>query len=234
MLEIEEFENSGFAVLPSFLDSAVVEQLTDGVEALTCGIETKHRGDATFGIRNLLNLAPAAKNLAESPEIRNLVDNIIGKKGRVVRGIFFDKTPEANWKVPFHQDLTIAVRAKVETVGFTNWTIKAGINHVQPPAAILERMLTVRIHLDDTDKNNGALRIVPQSHQNGRLSSQEAQNLKSKNGIVTCQVKRGGTMLMKPLLLHASSASIEPKRRRIIHLEFSAEHLPNNLEWFGS
>ena len=38
-------------------------------------------------------------------------------------------------------------------------------------------------------------------------------------------------MLMRPLLLHASSSSSKPEPRRVIHLEYAADDLPGGLEW---
>src|SRR5262245_7189469 len=86
------------------------------------------------------------------------VEPILGPGAFVVRGLFFDKTPRANWKVSWHQDLTIAVRVRIEAPGFGPWSLKAGVVHVQPPAEILERMATVRLHLDDCSESNGPLR----------------------------------------------------------------------------
>jgi len=46
-----------------------------------------------------------------------------------------------------------------------------------------------------------------------------------------CVVGRGGALLMRPLLLHASSPSQRPAHRRVIHLDFACEQLPNPLKW---
>jgi ectoine hydroxylase-related dioxygenase (phytanoyl-CoA dioxygenase family) len=227
MKSISEFESLGFTLILDFLEPETIEFLAATLETIEFGKETKKRGEAAFGIRNLLNVVPEIRNLAESNRLKELVESILGTQARVVRGIFFDKTPEANWKVPLHQDLTVAVRERIETKGFSAWTNKSGIQHVQPPVSILEKMLTVRIHLDDADETNGALKVVPKSHLCGRVSAEQAHDLREKNGFVLCEVKRCGAMLMKPLLLHASSASIKPKRRRVVHLEFAAEDLPN-------
>jgi ectoine hydroxylase-related dioxygenase (phytanoyl-CoA dioxygenase family) len=155
----------------------------------------------------------------------------LGKDAKVVRAIFFDKTPEANWKVPWHQDLTIAVMEKRETENFTAWTRKAGIWHVQPATAILQKMLTLRFHLDDADETNGALKVVAGSHRR-RLSSAEVQKLPKP--FAFCRASKGDVLLMRPLVVHSSSAGTSPKHRRVIHFEFSAENLPNNLDWYGS
>src|SRR6267378_3304180 len=91
---------------------------------------------------NLLNVLPAARALAYSPVMRSLVEPVLGSRARVIRGIYFDKHQEANWKVAWHQDLTIAVRQQMNIDGYSAWSIKAGIHHVQPPISILQNMLS--------------------------------------------------------------------------------------------
>lgn len=130
----------------------------------------------------------------------------------------------------WHQDLTIVVRERKEVARFGPWTIKADIVHVQPPAKVLECVLAIRFHLDESGPANGPLRVLPGSHKQGRLSSKEVLEL-SKTASVVCTVPRGGALVMRPLLVHASSACVIPKPRRVIHLEFSAEELPEGLEW---
>src|SRR5258708_10336185 len=71
-----------------------------------------------------------------APSIRSLVEPVLGQNAFAVRGLFFDKTQEANWKVPWHQDLTIVVKERLEVQGFGPWSIKEGVPHVQPPVAL--------------------------------------------------------------------------------------------------
>jgi ectoine hydroxylase-related dioxygenase (phytanoyl-CoA dioxygenase family) len=159
---------------------------------------------------------------------------MLGREARVVRGIFFNKTVEANWKVAWHQDLTIAVREQIDVEDYGPWSVKASIVHVQPPIAILENMLTIRVHLDDTDELNGALHVIPGSHKSGRLLAEEIQDWKEKRNSVTCRIERGGAMIMRPLLLHSSSAAIDQRHRRVLHLEYCSAKLPNVLKWYES
>lgn len=123
-------------------------------------------------MRNLLGLSEIGK-LAESDTVGELAKAVLGDDAFPVRGILFDKIPEANWKVPWHQDVTIAVRKKEEIEGFGPWSTKAGILHVQPPPSILERMISIRLHLDRCDESNGALQVIPGSHRYGRISEVE-------------------------------------------------------------
>src|SRR5206468_7563965 len=130
------------------------------------------------------------------------------------------KTPHANWKVAWHQDLSIAVRERLDVAGFGPWSLKNGVVHVQPPREVLESMLTVRLHLDDCGQDNGPLRVVAGSHALGILPPREVQRLVQARPVTTCVVPRGGALLMRPLLLHASSAALRAGHRRVIHLEF--------------
>ena len=227
-----EIEKFGFTTVSQIVDDKQIENLIKDLSAIKTPFNEKT--DRVYGVRNLLNLSQKVKELTENKKVRDLVEKLISKSAQPVRAIFFDKTPDANWKVPLRQDLTIAVKEKRQTDGFSAWTLKAGIHHVQPPVSILEKLLAIRIHLDDADETNGALKVFPKSHKNGRLSASEIQNFRKTNKIKLCKVKRGSALLMRPLLVHSSSAGSNPAHRRVIHIEFSAESLPNGLEWYGS
>ena len=231
----KEIESNGFAVIPRVLDPATVACLVDQLAHVPRSNATKQRGPSYFGIRNLLNIAPFVQELAGSACVRSIVERVAGKQAQVVRGIFFDKTPEANWKVAWHQDLSIAVRHKKELVGFKCWSRKAGITHVQPPAFVLDNILALRLHLDDTTEESGALKVIPGSHRHGRLSSTDIERIKQETPPVNCRVNKGDALVMRPLLLHSSSVSnARSHHRRVIHLEFSSISLPGGLEWHRS
>ena len=150
-----------------------------------------------------------------------------------VRFILFDKTAAENWPVSWHQDLSIAVVERRELEGYRAWTVKNGVCHVQPPVRLLESMVTVRLHLDDAPASNGALRVVPGSHALGRLPSGEVMREVGKRGEVVCACAAGDVLLIKPLLLHASSRSKQSTgHRRVIHIEYARrEDLDARLGW---
>jgi ectoine hydroxylase-related dioxygenase (phytanoyl-CoA dioxygenase family) len=220
-----QIEENGFATIDAYLD-------LDSIERLIVDIAALNIPPSRAGIRNLLDLVPSVRRLSQCQEIRSLVEPILGDTARVVRGIFFDKQPHANWKVPWHQDVTIAVKNYVDIPEFYPWSVKAGVVHVRPPIAILEQMLTVRIHLDRTDASNGALKVMPGSHCQGKLSNSEIDVWKQQSPSISCDLEPGGILLMRPLLLHASSAAIVPSHRRVIHLEYASDRLPSGLEWY--
>ncbi|MDB6016534.1 MAG: protein involved in biosynthesis of mitomycin antibiotics/polyketide fumonisin [Pedosphaera sp.] len=231
---LNDFQRDGFVCLPDLVSSAMVLELISALEEANGGNSgLRHRGRETYAIRNLLESVAAVRSLAESAALKPVVKEVLGAEAFAVRGLLFDKTPEANWKVAWHQDLTIAVKRKLEVTGFGPWSIKAGIQHVQPPVAVLEKMVTVRLHLDDCTEKNGPLQVLPGSHTQGRLNAENIQAWRARASAISCVAGRGGALLMRPLLLHASSAAVRPGHRRVIHLEFAADTLPGGLEWLG-
>jgi hypothetical protein len=219
-----EIEQNGFAIRKAVLSPQLVDSLINTISNLA---QTDKRHG---GIRNLLNKLPAVRELTNSISIKSLVHPILGPNFFPVRAIFFDKVPEANWGVAWHQDLTIAVKEKIEVPGFSSWSKKEGIVHVHPPMEILQQMLTVRIHLDGADENNGALWVVPSSHNQGRLGEEQLAQLTKDSYL--CRVDVGDVLVMRPLLLHSSRKSTHPYHRRVIHLDFANQPLPAPLQWF--
>ena len=226
----ERVRREGFAVVPDVLDEGTLSSFEERLATVEEGEGVLRRG-GVYAIRNLLEVLPAARELADTAAVRALVEPILGAQCFPVRGTLFDKTPEATWKVGWHQDLTIAVRKRVEVEGFGPWSNKAGVVHVQPSVYILEGVLAVRLHLDDCDESNGPLRVLPGSHVFGRLGPGALERWREGVPVVTCLVPRGGAVLMRPLLLHSSPAPRLPRRRRVVHFEYAAAPLPHGLEW---
>jgi len=216
-----EIDLSGFAIIPSFLEQ-------DGLAALERALPESLGENG--GIRNLLDI-PLIADLAERAPVRALVEPILGHDAFPVRAILFDKTPVANWKVSWHQDLTVAVTKRIDVPGYGPWSEKAGVWHVQPPAAVLEGMLAVRVHIDESGVINGPLRVLPGSHRAGKLRDADIPAWRARIAEQICVVPRGGVVLMRPLLLHASSPALEPQHRRVIHIEFASARLAPGLEW---
>jgi ectoine hydroxylase-related dioxygenase (phytanoyl-CoA dioxygenase family) len=210
-------ERDGIAIVQGCLNEFTVARLRESLD------------DTQYGQRNLLKES-VVQELARSREVRSLVASVLGPNCYAVKGILFNKTLKSNWKVPWHQDLTITVQDRIELEDFGPWTTKSGVVNVQPPADVLGGILAIRIHLDANDHQNGPLRVIPGSHKHGRLTGEQIASW-DKSGTVACLVPKGGALLMRPLLLHASSACLLPKSRRVIHLEYSAEDSPSGLRW---
>ncbi|PYY05349.1 MAG: phytanoyl-CoA dioxygenase [Acidobacteria bacterium] len=182
------------------------------------------------GIRNLLDLQ-MIRELACSESVKGLAQSVLGNDCFAVRGIFFDKPSNANWKLCFHQDVTIEVQFRKDAPGFCNWRVKDQIQCVQPPTEILKRIVSVRLHLDDSRSDNGPLRIFRGSHKNGRLTQSQIDQIIESETPVECRVPVGGALMMKPFVVHGSSSALNPTHRRVIHLDYAADDLPHGLEW---
>lgn len=216
-------QEHGFELVPALLNEQQLFSLRDQL-----AVETG------AGQRGLLS-HPAVSELARSPSIIALMSRHLGGQATPVRAILFDKSNDTNWLVPWHQDLTIAVMERADVEGYGPWSVKDGVPHVQPPVGVLRQMLTIRIHLDDCDATNGPLQVIPGSHKAGRLDSAAIQDWRACVKPVLCEAKAGDALLMRPLLLHASSRSTAMDRhRRVLHIEYAACELASPLRWHGA
>jgi ectoine hydroxylase-related dioxygenase (phytanoyl-CoA dioxygenase family) len=183
------------------------------------------------GIRNAEKVFPVVSNLAAHEKVFGLVSGLLAGDVKLVRAIYFDKEPGNNWLVSWHQDRTVALSTRFESEGWGPWTLKDGTIHVQPPIEVLNSMVTVRIHLDDTTRENGCLNVIPNSHELGLLNTGEIHSCASSRDVVPLEVSAGDVVLMRPHILHSSSKSLNLRPRRVVHLEFSDYELPKGVIW---
>jgi ectoine hydroxylase-related dioxygenase (phytanoyl-CoA dioxygenase family) len=225
------FMNDGFQIISGLISDSECDLLASELSALFESQQYSAK-NKIGGVRNLLRNSLRVNETATSAKLVSCLEGLLDRKVFPVRAIFFDKTAESNWRVPWHQDLTIAVVEQIETPSFVAWSVKDGILHVQPPREILESMVTVRLHLDDCNADDGALKIIPRSHLHGKLDAVQIAEWTSKQTSVACEVPKGGALLMRPLLLHSSSPARNPSHRRVLHIEYAVQELPNGLKWF--
>ncbi len=211
------FQQDGVIRVPGVLSPEEVESITRQLPI------------DVAGLRNLLHLDSIA-TLARDARVQALVNGLSPEPLRPVRGLFFDKNPDANWAVAWHQDVAVALEARLDAPGFGPWSVKAGVPHAHAPAELLARMITLRLHLDDCGPENGPLRVIPGSQKEGRLNDAQIERWVS-GPTQECLVNAGDILVMVPLLLHASSPASQPRHRRVLHLEFGPMSLPCGLEW---
>lgn len=150
---------------------------------------------------------------------------------RPVRILVFNKSDNMNWQVPWHQDRVIAVRDMHHVDGFENWTKKVGIWHVEPPIELLQRMIFARVHLDDTDEDNGCLELALDTHEDGVIPASQASKIAQSSPQEICCARRGDVLFVKALTLHRSRASKHATDRRTLRIDYCAEQLPAPLSW---
>jgi len=224
-----EIEEKGYAIINTVYTKDEVANILSAIENTDQTNPAFRKTNDMFAIRRFLHEIPVVKTLLLTDKFQSLITALFGNDYFIVKSIYFDKPAQSNWFVAYHQDLTISVNTKTDIPGFGPWTVKQDQFAVQPPLNILKNNFTVRIHLDDTDENNGALRVVPGSHLKDIYRPETIDWSKEKEG--SCSVKESGIMIMRPLLLHASSRTNNNKKRRVIHIEFSNCVLPHPLQW---
>lgn len=224
------FDQNGFTLLPLVFAPHEIAALIAAISSIAeeCGVRSR---GGIYAVRNLLEVSPPIRELAWSPRIGAIVAAHLGPSAIPVRGTLFDKIVGANWLVPWHQDLTICVAGRADVPGYGPWTKKVGVHHVQPPVAVLEGMLSVRIHLDDCEESNGALRVIPGTHRLGRLTAAQIVEEQHSRASLACVARAGDVMLMRPLLIHASSAASQAAHRRVIHIDYASCQLDGGLRW---
>ncbi len=229
-------QRDGVLVIPSVLSPA---EITDWLTQLESNFAAdlaaiKDRRGAVYAARNILDSLPKVCSIWNHEAIRELLTETLGNDFGLVRGLYFDKHPDRTWSLPWHKDMTIAVKANSLTDDsltsheLTKPTCKSGVPHVEAPESVLQNMLTLRIHLDEVTEDNGPLEVSLGSHHHGKRST-ETHDVKK------ILVQAGDVLAMRPLVSHASGSSTPGthRHRRILHLEFAADrNLPDGFDWY--
>lgn len=215
-----QLATDGFTVVRSLLSEAECDQVSQSLGA----VDTQGAGSRLL-LREAWCEALANKVMGH-PDVRA----VLPTRARAVQCTFFEKSAARNWLVPIHQDLSIPVVDRVDHPALSGWSEKEGTVFVHAPDSVLAQLLAVRVHVDDCSAEDGPLRVVPGSHQFGRVEPANAA-LAGRTAGIAIPARRGDALLMRPLVLHASSKSSGSSLRRVLHFVFGPEMLPLGLAW---
>ena len=221
---MSSFQESGFEFLSDFFS---FEEMIDVDKEISHVEFDCLKG----GFRNAEKKFSSINKLVNSTKLFKKAEDYLEGTPKIVRVILFNKSLKNNWIVPWHQDCTVAVSKKFDLKGWGPWSVKDGLYHVQPPLECLNDMVAFRIHIDDTTKENGSLRILPNSHRFGIMTSDEIGYYVKHNSFLSCELKCGSVLALRPLLLHSSQKTKVNTNRKTIHVEFSRYQLPNDINW---
>ena len=211
---LEQTQRCGYGTIPGIMSETETRYLLKD-------LSTTELPRSRAGIRHVMNL-PGVSGIAHSASVLTPVQAILGKDAIPFRATYFDKSPASNWLVMWHQDTALPLLEKRQTDGWGPWSVKDGVIYAHAPAKALEQVLAVRLHLDDSNSNNGPLRVLPGTHLEGVLTDDQMHQLSETVESVECIVTKGGAVLMRPLVIHASSKSTSGEPRRVIHIEFAS------------
>jgi hypothetical protein len=217
-----KLSENGYEIIENVYSDKEISELIDLAEK--SGVENE------FGVRAFLTDHPEIADKVFTKNLKEVIYSISPNCKKSIKSIYFDKPPNANWIVNWHQDLTINVTHKEDVENYKNWRVKKERTIVQPSLDLLESIFTIRIHLDDCKKENGALRVIESSHKRGVIDIKEWMVNKDGKERV-CEVKKGGILIMKPLTLHSSKRTENQLSRRVIHIELTDKSLPKGLKW---
>jgi ectoine hydroxylase-related dioxygenase (phytanoyl-CoA dioxygenase family) len=203
---------AGFEVIPGVL--------TDAEAGALCRAASAFRRSRA-GARHLMR-DPHVAALAHDRRLLEVASAALGSPAHPYRATLFEKSGKANWLVVWHQDTALPLEGRHEVAGWGPWSTKDGVVYAHAPASALRGIVALRLHLDDSTSENGPLRVIPGSHALGVLTDAGIQALVRRERPHECTVGRGGIVVMRPLLVHASSKSKVPAPRRVLHLEYAS------------
>lgn len=215
------FETDGYAVVAEILSPGECAGFASQV----------HLADAKSGGARDLLVQPWCSDLAVRLRAHCALCEYIPAGHVAVQCNYFEKSAERNWLVPIHQDLSIPVAARVAEPSLRGWSEKDGMLFVRAPVEVLRQLVAVRVHLDDCSLLDGPLRVVPGSHARGVVSDEDAIALRKAGLETACPAAMGAALVLRPLLLHASSKGSGTGRRRVLHFVFGPPELPFGLSW---
>ncbi|MGE5833686.1 MAG: phytanoyl-CoA dioxygenase family protein [Acidobacteriota bacterium] len=212
-MTLPQFSLSGFDVVPAVLDRSELARIVE-----TLGAETVDRSRA--GARHLMRHSIVSR-VAHDPRLLSIARRFVDAEPIPFRATLFDKSPANNWLVVWHQDTALPLRDRCDVPGWGPWSVKGGIAYAHAPASALERVIALRLHIDDSRADNGPLRVLPDTHTLGVLSDAEIGRLSRDVAAVDCVVPAGGIVAMRPLVVHSSSKSETDLPRRVLHIEYA-------------
>ena len=172
----------------------------------------------------------AIAELARDPRLAEIADAVLGAEPIAFRATLFDKSV-ANWLVAWHQDRVLPFREKRDVPGWGPWSLKSGVIHACAPTGALASVVALRLHLDDSTADTGPLRVLPETHAIGVLSDDRIREFAAQVVPVDCIAAQGGVVVIRPLLVHASSKARSSLPRRVLHFEYtSSVFLAEGLE----
>ena len=205
--------NRGYEIIEDVLSGHEIRGLADRLEELR---DQRTRA----GARHLMSL-PAVRTLATDNRLLGIARQRVGETALPFRATLFDKSPDSNWLIVWHQDTTLPLEARVDAPGWGPWSVKAGVPYAHAPAEALERVIALRLSLDDSGPDNGPLRVLPGTHALGVLTDEAIADIASRVEPVDCCVEAGGVVVMRPLAVHSSSKATSERPRRVLHIEYA-------------
>jgi len=227
--EIETFTNQGYFIFENALSKLECDEFKSNLKNIKNTMKIPY-SDRVWGYGNLIDVDPFSK----------VIDNIIIKDfcKEFLKDYFFNHLMVNNksaWigpDVEWHQE------------AFNIETYAPGAD----PVKDWNKFIQFFIPLDDQNKENGCLKIVPNSHKLGllkyediinsnlghkrRVKFEEMQKAYEKYGIKDVELKSGDILIFNHLLIHGSGTNLSPFDRKAIVLQAQSKNFEKNDKLF--
>lgn len=218
------FEQDGVEIRKAILSGEAIKFVKSDIDLESAKLKQ-------YGVRNLEKRFESISTLANSGKLLSIAGSLLKGRVSLVRALFFDKTQAKNWFVAWHQDKTVALNTQIDITGWGPWSNRDGVHHVQTPLPVLNKMITLRLHIDPANEENGCLKVIPRSHEYGILKHTEIEEIVRSSVAIPCVAGAGDAVIMRPHILHSSGKAKRPDHRRVVHLEYSSYELPDGVSW---
>ena len=197
----DQFAESGIAIIEYALSAEDVAHM----DAMFPCLGAREAGARTG------QFSPEARSwFSGHPVLTGIARRLAGGSVSMTRLQAFEKSPQANWFVPWHQD-------------------RAEDGH-ERPLAHLENTVALRVHLDACGEDNGPLEVIAGTHTRGRLEAAAIAPIVAAATAMLCLTERGDILAMRPLLLHRSQRAKVAAHRRVIHIEYTRRDYLQSLQ----
>lgn len=194
---IEQYERDGYVVFPNVLDADLIQEASDHVAWL----QQKHPELRPEHLGHVLMTDdPFWVRLVGDDRLLDIVEPFIGPNIALFASHYICKPPLEGQPVLWHQDGSY-------------WPLEP------------MEVITIWLAVDDSDPENGCMRVIPGSHRMDLqalqrtteipnvLSSQIDPALVDESKAVDIVVKAGGVSVHHPNIIHGSNANHSPRRR---------------------
>jgi len=213
-------QHLGAAHVPRALDDEQLAELWSEVCPESAVGAIRARSRLAYGARGLLVARPWLRSSLAELGLDRIAEAVLGAGAFPIDAVFLDKRPDANWAVPAHQDVVVAIPSGAMLAGVRNIKHRHGLSHGEPADHVLSELVALRVHFDDAGADTGGLSVASGSHTRGRLSAVEIRQLAPE--CYRCyDCRAGDVLLMRPLAVHRSGRSALPASRRVLHIVYA-------------
>jgi hypothetical protein len=203
--EAKELDEQGYVVFPSFMSPGLLAELRTAVDALftsegtAAGSEFKQEPGARR-LANLVNKGEVFRRIITTPGVLAAMEHVLGPEFKLSSLNARSADPHSDCRQPLHADAGAVADERGYWVCNSVWM------------------------LDDFTTENGALRVIPGSHQWRRLPPPGTFEPRPDERLVTAPA--GTLVIMNAHMWHGATDNRTARERRAVHAFYCRSDKP--------